>query len=180
LCSSTAAANVVVNALPSLTITADTLICVGNTVTLSAYGAANYTWMPINLTGSTVVDSPTMATTYYLNAVDANGCSGTAIFSVNVDPCAGIIQHGKENVIFYLYPNPASDKLTLRINVSSSFDGVCEIKDISGKIVMKQNLKFVKEKSEYHFNISPFANGIYFFRMSSKDASSGELKVVKE
>jgi hypothetical protein len=180
LCSSTAAANVIVNALPSLTITADTLICIGNTVTLNAYGAANYTWMPINLTGSTVVDSPTMATTYYLSAVDVNGCSGTAIFSVNVDPCAGIIQHGKENVIFYLYPNPASDKLTLRINVSSSFDGACEIKDISGKIVMKQNLKFVKEKSEYHFNISPFANGVYFFRMSSKDASSGELKVVKE
>jgi hypothetical protein len=180
LCSSTAAANVVVNALPSLTITADTLICIGNTVTLNAYGAANYTWMPGNLTGSTVVDSPTIATTYSLNAVDANGCSGTTTFSVNVNPCAGIIQYQKEKIIFYLYPNPASDKLTLRMNVSSSFDGVCEIKDINGKIVLKQNIKFAREKSEYNFNISPFANGVYFFRMSSGDASSGELKVVKE
>lgn len=40
---------VVVNAAPALTLTADTLLCAGQSVTLAASGAAQYSWSPVSL-----------------------------------------------------------------------------------------------------------------------------------
>lgn len=61
-----------------------TLICTGNTATLTATGALSYTWMPIATTGSSAVVSPTVNTTYTVSGINAAGCIGTRTITINV------------------------------------------------------------------------------------------------
>ncbi len=57
------------------------VVCIGDSVTLTASGAVNYLWNPavgLNTNeGSTVVASPQNSTVYTVTATDANGCVAT-------------------------------------------------------------------------------------------------------
>ena len=85
-CSDSDVITVTVNALPSVSATANiSSICEGGSVTLTASGAQNYQWSPISSTGSSVNDSPTASVTYTVVGTDANGCSASAQVSVSVN-----------------------------------------------------------------------------------------------
>lgn len=66
-------------------------ICAGNCSVLSvgtvAGGSApyTYTWMPGNLTGSSITVCPSVSTCYTLSVTDANGCVGTSLICVTVN-----------------------------------------------------------------------------------------------
>jgi len=82
--------NVVVNALPTITITpASASICLGKSDTLTASGATSYTWSPqTNLStpsSAQVIASSTTTTTYTVTGV-YNGCSNTKPITVTVNP----------------------------------------------------------------------------------------------
>jgi gliding motility-associated-like protein len=82
-CSATAMAIVTVNPVPVISVNSST-ICEGQTTTLTAAGGTNYAWSTGDLT-NTVSVSP-MSTTSYTVTGTTNGCSNTAIASVNVNP----------------------------------------------------------------------------------------------
>ena len=67
-----------------------TPICAGNSDTLTASGALNYSWSPaagLNTTaGPIVMASPLVTTTYYVTGTDINNCSGTDSVVVTVVP----------------------------------------------------------------------------------------------
>jgi len=76
--------SVLVNPSPVITATASSnSICQGSTLTLGASGATTYSWLPDNLTGSTIVSSPAFYVTYTVIGY-SGGCSGTANVVVNV------------------------------------------------------------------------------------------------
>jgi hypothetical protein len=76
-----------VNPLPIVTAAAaNSPLCAGNSVTLTANGAVTYSWIPVSLTGSSVVDNPLVSTTYTVLGEDLNGCIGTGNVSVLVNP----------------------------------------------------------------------------------------------
>ncbi|HQQ95222.1 MAG TPA: gliding motility-associated C-terminal domain-containing protein [Bacteroidia bacterium] len=86
-CVNTASVGVTVNPNPTLTVNSSSpAICEGNSVTLSANGALNYTWNPGALNGSPVSDSPSITTTYTVTGSDLNACSATATLVVTVVP----------------------------------------------------------------------------------------------
>lgn len=64
----------------------DTLVCSGTQVTLSASGAQNYSWMPGNLSGSSVQVLVISEITYNVSGSDANGCLGTGSIHLGVLP----------------------------------------------------------------------------------------------
>ncbi|MBL7932592.1 MAG: gliding motility-associated C-terminal domain-containing protein [Bacteroidia bacterium] len=84
-CSSTAAVTISVNNVPSvIPVYGDTVSCYGKTITLVADGAADFHWMPNNVSGATVNVSPTHSTTYTVTG--SNGaCSNTGTFHVKVN-----------------------------------------------------------------------------------------------
>lgn len=86
ICSSTATISIIANPTPTLFATSSpTALCIGNSATLTAFGATNYTWMPGGSTSSTVVVTPTTSTTYSLTG--ANGaCAVTRTLTLNVNP----------------------------------------------------------------------------------------------
>jgi hypothetical protein len=51
---------------------------------------------------------------------------------------------------------------------------------VSGKLIIKQNASFSKDKPEHKLNIASLANGIYSLKVVSKEGSSQNLKIVKE
>jgi len=78
-----------VNANPTLTVSTDENICLGQSVTLQATGSGSLTWSTTETTSSIDV-SPTTTTTYTVNLIDGNGCSTTDSITVNVQQSASV------------------------------------------------------------------------------------------
>ncbi len=76
------------NAEVSITVNSPS-VCIGNTATLTASGAANYTWSPsTNLNtnlGSTVISTSTVNATYTVMST-LSSCSNSAMASVTINP----------------------------------------------------------------------------------------------
>ena len=90
-CSSTATVVVTVNPVPVVAATAyPAAICAGSSTTLSATGAATYSWLPAPgltvTTGAVVSANPLVTSTYTVTGTTANGCSNTATVVVTVSP----------------------------------------------------------------------------------------------
>lgn len=88
-CVNTTTVAVNTNPNPTITIaTTATAICVGQSVTVSATGAINYTWTTGTNTYNTVsvTESPTVATAYNVTGDNSFGCTSTAGQVVLVNP----------------------------------------------------------------------------------------------
>jgi gliding motility-associated-like protein len=89
-CSSTGTITIAVGS-PTIILTSSSLgICIGASATLTASGAASYTWNPVSLTGSTISVSPTVTTTYTVTGI-VGTCIGTQTINLNVSPSPTLV-----------------------------------------------------------------------------------------
>jgi Secretion system C-terminal sorting domain len=151
-----AISTVTVNALPSvMAMTANTLICTGTPVNLSAMGATSYTWSSgSNLTTITV--SPTITTTYTLTGVNANGCSNSTTITQNVSLCTEI---GASTIIsnpISIYPNPNNGVFTIELSANAKVI----ITDALGREFMNTDFN----TGNYNVTLNE-ANGVYFVKV---------------
>lgn len=85
-CVSTFTANPNLSPTPSITISpSNPTVCFGSSVTLTAGGAVNYTWLPGNSNAGSISVSPTVNTTYTLIGANAAGCTVQAVTTVTVN-----------------------------------------------------------------------------------------------
>ncbi|MDF2452949.1 MAG: hypothetical protein K0S26_2453 [Bacteroidota bacterium] len=88
-CSGSNTAVVTVNSVPSITVTS-TSICPGQSATLTASGATNYTWMPGGQLTLSITDNPSTTTIYTVTG--ANGtCTNTANGTISVTPTPTLV-----------------------------------------------------------------------------------------
>jgi gliding motility-associated-like protein len=90
-CTSNAVASVSISPNPTLSaVASSTAICIGNTTTLTVSGAATYTWSPAltlsSSSGSLVIASPSLSTTYSVSGENATGCITNTIITISVSP----------------------------------------------------------------------------------------------
>jgi len=102
-CTNTAISTVNVNALPTANITpASASFCVGGSVILNASGGVSYAWSPAtglsSTTDASVTASPATTTTYTVTVTDGNGCTNTAISTVNVNALPNVNAGFDQNV----------------------------------------------------------------------------------
>jgi hypothetical protein len=91
-CTNTTTYFITVNPLPILNVSStNSLLCTGETSTLSVLGATSYTWSD-NSNGTDIVVTPTSTTNYSVTGVDANGCSNNSVFTQSVSLCTGVQQ----------------------------------------------------------------------------------------
>ena len=64
----------------------DVAICIGQSTTLTATGAVTFNWDQGLGTGNNFTVSPTGTTTYTVVGTDGNGCTGTDVITVTVNP----------------------------------------------------------------------------------------------
>jgi hypothetical protein len=98
-CVDSATAVVTVNPLPEVTVFSHfTTICIGNSITAYAFGADNYVWYPINVTGNSATFAPQQNTSYYVLGTDTNGCSDTANINIYVNPLPVVVASASDTV----------------------------------------------------------------------------------
>ncbi|HMR90141.1 MAG TPA: hypothetical protein PKD51_18395, partial [Saprospiraceae bacterium] len=97
LCSDSAVTTVIVNPLPVVSIDGNTILCLGETTTLTASGGNNYNWSNGATTASITVN-PIITTSYNVTVTDLNGCSETSSIQVIVNPLPTIIISGDTEI----------------------------------------------------------------------------------
>ena len=94
-CSATANVTVTVNPLPNVSISGNTTICEGNSTTLTASGADNYSWSTGDNTASATISAFGV---YTVTGTSAAGCSNTANVTVLVSQTPQITITGETDI----------------------------------------------------------------------------------
>lgn len=85
-CTGTVEITVEVNPLPPVSAAAfPSVVCQGNSGTITATGAQTYSWSPNGAFGNIVVESPPATTIYTVHGVSAHGCENTATVAMNIN-----------------------------------------------------------------------------------------------
>lgn len=155
-CNNTMTQPVSVNALPVIVAnTTSTLLCVGQTATISVTGANTYTWSTSE-NGSSISVNPTVNTTYTINGTDANNCSSSITFTQNVSLCTGLDLLSNNSLSFLnVYPNPNNGNFI----ITSTEDIILAMTDNLGQTIQTINLNAFNNHQE---NVNNLSSGIYF------------------
>jgi hypothetical protein len=154
--------NLSIFAQPTITIIgnpADGIICNGETITMLGSGGVSYVWTPnatIDFpTQAQVIATPTATTLYTTVGTDVNGCTNTATFNVTVQNCADITEN--EAGLFSLYPNPATDVVSVQSATETSIQGL-ELLDQNGRVIRATS-------GNVTMSVADLATGSYFIRV---------------
>jgi hypothetical protein len=149
------------------------LICAGQSNTLTASGATSYTWNPGSFTGNPVAVSPTTTTTYTVFGV-SSGCSGTKTISVAVSPCTGITNlniAGSVNV----YPNPTPGLIT--VDFGNLYSGKIVVFNALGQELLNKN---IHETETINLDLTSFAKGIYVIKLKAESGQEKTIKIIRD
>lgn len=164
-----------VNPTPTVTaVTSASILCSGNSASLTANGASTYSWTGVG-SGTTVVVSPTTTTTYTVEGIDSNGCMDTTTFTQVVSPCTGIQNILANSTGVSIYPNPSNGLITLIVTDVTKVMSL-EVYDAIGKRVVNKEITM----NETQINLSELANGIYSYRLVNANGFVSQGKLIKQ
>lgn len=179
-CSGSAAQTITVSPLPNVNVTqsAPTQMCADDFQTLTGTGAATYVWIS-SASGNvmqgnplTISNLPVGGVTYTVTGTDVFGCSNTSMVTQNVDACTGLSKNGALSGLS-VYPNPTSSALTVELN--NNLAKTITVSDLTGRVIMTAS----NNNSKIDLNLNELANGVYYVKVSSDNASE-VIKVVKQ
>lgn len=176
-CVSTAPAisSVTVNPLPVLsTTTTSSLLCVGQTATLSVSGASTYTWSTSG-TGSSIVVNPAVTTNYSVNGTDANGCLGVTSLTQSVSACTGLNNLFDSAEGISVYPSPSKGLINVWLDNFNGKPVQIQILNAAGQILLSENV----HQKQTQFNIENFSAGIYFVKVLQQEKQT-VVRLIKE
>ena len=157
-CSNTSILSVTVNPTPTISaITNNTLLCVGQSATLTASGASTYTFNPGGA-GASIVVSPTITSNYTITGTSAQGCNNISVFTQSVSTCSGLNQIKNSISELNIYPNPFSIKITIASNDAKQ---IVQIFNVLGEIIFTSQI----ENEKLQIDLTQHSSGIYFVRM---------------
>ncbi len=148
-------------------ISSASLICSGQTATLTASGGANYLWDTGATTNSIVVTGlGALAPTYTVTGTGIDGCAVNASITQSSTPCLGLIGIYKEvNQQINIYPNPANDNINIDISNSLNITEniIINIFNSLGQLIKEEELHF--ENNKAIINTKDLVNGIYLLTL---------------
>lgn len=157
-CIGTGSLSVVVYSRPTLTISSNpSVICVGQSATLTATGADTYQWTSFfgTYTTAVVVVSPTTTATYIASGRrTSTGCSDLTSLSLTVNACTGIETLAANEAVLSIYPNPGKGDVT----IAADRDMTISVVNNLGQVVKTIS---INAGNNYKADISNLANGIY-------------------
>ncbi len=147
------------------------IMCVGESATLTASGASSYTWNTTSTVTSIQV-SPTVTTSYSVTGLDVHGCVNTSTFSQVVSPCTGIIEFNKEALIS-IFPNPTNGLVFLNLK-NDITNAQFILYNSVGQVVTSYEIT----NSTTKLNLETITKGIYFFSVIDKTSKVYNGKII--
>lgn len=176
-CVGTQTTTITVNQLPVIIVSpASATVCIsqdGSSASFTATGANSYAWAPGNSTSGTFIAAPSVATVYTVTGTDNNNCVGKTLVNVEVSLCDGIKTTSFSGNVVSVYPNPSNGAFTAKFE----FEGTktVMITNSVGQVITQTTTTNTSES----FNLSDTAKGVYFVKISTKEAS-GNYKIIIE
>jgi hypothetical protein len=163
---------VTVNPLPTVTASSSSsLICAGQSVSLTANGASTYSWNTSS-TNTIISVTPSVTTSYTVTGT-TNGCSNTVAITQSVSACTFIDNNVASTIGLVVYPNPNTGVFTIVLNNSTT--KTIEVMDLTGRVLVGKTTS----NDKVDFNINALANGIYYVRIQT-DKTVEVAKIVKQ
>ncbi|MDR3328226.1 MAG: leucine-rich repeat protein, partial [Prevotellaceae bacterium] len=163
-------------------------LTIGNSVTSIGEGAFYYSRSGFTSVTSLAVNPPTLGTYAFYgvptgipvsvpcDAVEAyQAAEGWSDFT-NYTNCLSKINDVKDNSSISIYPNPATDKATVRIDGLTTSAKVTVI-DLSGRLIETRTISAGSTETE--INVSAYASGVYLVRIVSDNVNKVEKLTVK-
>jgi len=170
-CADTAFISVQVNSLPIVSaLSTSSLLCTGETATLTTSGANTYLWSGGETT-TFVVINPIVTTNYTVTGVDANGCSNKATVTQNVSDCLGIESREGFTAFVNLYPNPNNGEFVVETSGSVQMRVLNSI----GQVIIEKQL----HENKNGIMLEGYAKGIYFIEFRNTGLTK-TIKVIKQ
>lgn len=169
-CTNVANITLTVDPIP-LIISTSSLICSGQSATLSAGGANVYYW-DNGATTSSIVTTPTITTTYTLTGTTLKNCPFTVFFTQSVT-CIGIEDYNSSEIFFNIHPNPVSNNLYIESKEMFKDGTDIEITNTLGQTVLKSLYK-------NEIDVSQLSNGYYVLKIISPTKQHFYSKFVKQ
>lgn len=166
-----------INPSPTINISSSaSVICKGQTVSLTAGGAASYIWNT-GASSTSITLSPTITTTYSVVGTNSNNCSNNAAYTQNVNACTNLSDPDVDAGYVTFFPNPAKDHIVFTFNNKPINDLIrVRIYSSDGKLMFSDFL------SSHHNNISllNFKSGFYLIHFTAKDVNIKTSKLIIE
>lgn len=162
-CSNSAQVTVTVNPV-NWAVSGPSVICHGDSVTLTASGGGTYLWGNGSTNASIGANPPNNAW-YSVKVTNTFGCSKTDSVFITVNACVGIQKLFGSYQVPQLFPNPASDKTTLLFMVNKGGNYVIRLVDIFGREVREENNVAIAGENTHILSLSGIANGVYMLTL---------------
>ena len=177
-CSGTNSTTITVNPSPTITAVAQrSVMCRGESNTLTVSGASTYTWSNGSTsTSSVVVITPSNNITfnYSVTGTSTDGCADGAEVSVKVLSCTGLLENNSQSASASVFPNPSNGLYTVQLN-SIGNNSLIEIRNALGSIVLKQAVTEFETK----LDLQNQANGVYFIQIQENGKAVYNSRVIK-
>lgn len=160
-------------ALPVLNVvSSSTLMCTGETATLTAFGASTFSWDNGSQT-SQIVITPSVTSTYTLTGKGSGNCSATALITQTVSECTSISALKEKENTFTLYPNPARTAVSIRFDHTETVE--LNVYNSLGALVINRQ----DYQSNSEINIGHLNKGVYFVGISNGNETSLKKLVIQ-
>lgn len=173
--SNSVTSTVTVNPLPTInTSSSNSLICLGNTASLTVAGADTYTWST-TANSTVIVISPSVTTTFTVIGTDINGCKNSSTITQSVSPCTGIADISLLNQEIKVYPNPTSGVFMINSDNNISLDNFKVYNTFGSVIINEKTSQIEKMEQGVLIDITEYPSGIYYLKIGSLS-----YKIIKE
>jgi hypothetical protein len=172
-CETSSTISVISHSLPVVSVSEESVtICAGESAAISAGGTLSYRWMPGNMNTSTVNVSPFSTTVYTVTGTNSYSCSTRATITVSISACTAIEEQSVRAGGIRIAPNPSAGKFQVEFN-SEGEKNILVLNQL-GALIQSTTTSELTER----FDLSGFAKGVYYVRVSGKGLSSASFKVV--
>ncbi len=168
-CDSVLITELMVNALPDVSLGNDTAITTSDTVVLDAgNGFVDYLWdngseeqlfRILNLRAGDYIFS--------VLVTDTSGCKGSDTIHVHVE-IPGSVPSAWSGLDLEIYPNPASDYLVIKAHQDILRELNISLTDNAGKIFFEGRIKELRANDEIRLDLSGFEEGFYYLLVNNR------------
>ncbi|MEN8224638.1 MAG: T9SS type A sorting domain-containing protein [Bacteroidota bacterium] len=169
---------IVISTTPTPEVSGDTLVCEDEQHIYSTLNTPDHTYYWAVAGGDIVAGTGTSEIDILwiipgngyvvVTEISADDCEATSdTLEVIIDECIGIDEISKRELS--VYPNPASETITISLESAIAIEGVMRIYNMLGQVVCQTNLNLNKGNMSEKINIASLKAGSYILTITASD-----------